>query len=224
MIPLVSVIIPAHNGEKYLAEAIQSVLDQEYPHYEVWVIDNGSTDRTEGVAKAFLGVQYRAVDTMGVAFARNKGVSLSRGEFLAFLDQDDMWTPEKLTKQVAFLQAHPKFGGVVGKQQMYLEPGCVKPHWLKAEFLQSPQHGYLPSALLVRREAFCGFDTRLALTSDVDWFFKAREKGLSIGVLDEVVVHRRIHEENHSNHCSALQKELLFLIKQSLQRRKTCPK
>ena len=222
-LPLVSVVIAAHNGEKYLAEAIQSVLNQDYPHFELWVIDNGSTDCTEKVARSFPSVHYRYSKLANVALARNQGASLASGDYIAFLDQDDMWASHKLGRQVEFLEKHNRFSAVIGLQKMFLEEGCQKPHWLKQAFLEKPQFAYLPSALMVRRAAFVAancFDPAFILSSDVDWFFKAMHAGLETGVLEEVLLHRRIHEENNSNKCLELQKELLIIIKNSLKRRR----
>jgi glycosyltransferase involved in cell wall biosynthesis len=213
--PTVSAIIAAHNGEKYLRFAIESVLNQDYPRYDLWVIDNGSTDATPQVAQLFPQVHYRRLETANVAAARNQGVYLSQGEYLAFLDQDDLWAPNKLTLQTAFLQAH---------QELFLEPGCKKPRWLKQEFLQSPQYGYIPSGLMVRRSALREpFEPALKLTSDVDWFFKMFDAGLSVATLSDVLVKRRIHSENNSNHCSIMHKELLLVLKQSVIRKRGMP-
>lgn len=218
---LVSVIIAAHNGEAYLGEAIESVLRQTYPDVELWVIDNGSTDQTPQIARSFPQVHYRSSSIANVALARNQGALASQGEYIAFLDQDDTWAPQKLEQQVAFLTANPSYGAVIGLQHIYLEPGCSKPHWLKQEFLEQPQHGYLPSALMLRRAAFFDlFDPTLTLTSDADWFFKAYDAGIEVGELPEVLLHRRIHEENNSSKCEALQKELLLILKRSMARKR----
>lgn len=225
--PLVSVIIAAHNGELYVQEAIQSILNQDYPAYEIWVIDNGSTDQTKKIAQQFPQIHYRRLKTGNVARARNHGVFLSKGKYIAFLDQDDTWTSNKLTKQVQFLESTHAFQAVISLQTMYLQANCVKPHWLKSSFLNTPQWAYLPSALMSHRSFFLdmgGFDPTLSLTSDVDWFFKCNRLGFDMGVIQEVLIHRRIHEQNQSNHCSILQKELLLIMKNSLikQREPSC--
>ena len=223
MTPLVSVIIPTHNGEQYLAEAIESILKQSYPNYEILVLDNGSRDQTERIAKSFPQVSYSYSEIPSAAAARSHGVSLARGEYISFLDQDDVWAPHKLSKQVEFLQSNPQYGAVIGLQQMYLQPGNSKPHWLKQIFLEQPQIAYLPSALMVHRTTFSkteNFNTALPLASDVAWFFKAYHLGIPIGILEEVVVHRRIHSDNMSNKHTALQKEILSAIKNSLRERR----
>jgi glycosyltransferase involved in cell wall biosynthesis len=222
--PLVSIIIPAYNGELYLREAIESILAQDYKHYEILVLDNGSKDRTAEIAQSFPQVQYTYSEKADTALARNRGVTLARGEYLALLDQDDTWTPDKLTKQVQFLESQQHYGAVIGLQRMYLQAGYSKPHWLKQAFLEKPQFAYLPSALMIRRSAFSitdNFNTAFPFTSDVLWFMKAHHQGIPIGILDEVIVHRRIHEDNASNKHLELQKELLAAIKYSLAERRT---
>jgi len=221
--PLVSIVIPAHNGEKYLTEAIQSVLNQNYPRYEIWVLDNGSTDNTQYIACSFPQVQYQYEEKANTALARNQGISLAQGEYIAFLDQDDIWVSEKLTKQVSFLEEQKDYEAVVSLQKMYLQPGHTKPHWLKQEFLEKPQSAYLPSALLVRRSTFArtnSFNLSFSLASDVAWFFKAKHEGIKIGMIEEVLIHRRIHNKNTSNEYSQLQKEILSTIHHSLKERR----
>ncbi len=221
--PLVSVVIPAHNGELYLGEAIQSVLDQDYPNYELWVIDNGSKDRTSAVVKGFPQAQYRYSEIGNVALARNLGVSLSRGDYIAFLDQDDTWVPEKLTKQVQFLEENRRYGIALGLQKTYLQPGHKKPHWIKQESIDAEQPAYLPSATMVRRhlfEALGDFNPALPLASDAAWVFKAHHAGVQIGLIEEVLIYRRIHSTNDSRHCGALHKDLLSAIHISLKEKR----
>lgn len=222
--PLVSAIIPAYNGENYLKEAIESILSQTYANYEIWVINNGSTDRTEEICQSYPQVNYRYSDKADTALARNQGLALARGEYIAYLDQDDTWEREKLMKQVRFLEEGKEYGAVIGWQKMYLEKGHVKPHWLKQDFLDKPQIAYLPSALMVRKRTFSTtdfFDIRLPFASDIAWFLKAKHSGIKIGILNEVVVHRRIHSDNASNKCALVQKEILMALKYSLSERRT---
>src|SRR6267154_1483950 len=109
----VSVVIPVYNGERYLADAIQSVLDQTYQKFEVIVVDDGSTDGSARVAKRFGGaIRYVHQSNGGVSKARNTGITLAQGTYLAFLDQDDLWLPDKLAVQVAYLDSHPEVGVV----------------------------------------------------------------------------------------------------------------
>ena len=116
--PLVNTIMPAFNGEKYLAAALDSATSQTYPSHEVIVIDDGSTDATAHIVRQlFPGVRYCLHNHGGTAAARNRGVELATGEFLAFLDQDDLWTGDKLAAQVATFQADPQLDIVFGHLQ-----------------------------------------------------------------------------------------------------------
>ena len=101
--------MPAHNRAGYIAEAIDSVLSQDYPNKELIVVDDGSTDETVEIIKSY-GDQVRLLqqNNLGPAAARNAGISLAQGQYIAFLDSDDLWLPGKLTVQVAYLEAHPE--------------------------------------------------------------------------------------------------------------------
>ena len=104
--PLVSVIMPAYNAEKYIAEAIESVISQTYANWELFVLDDCSTDRTAEIAEGFAETDSRIrllknPQNMGVANTRNRGFDLARGEWIALLDSDDVWRSDKLEKQLA---------------------------------------------------------------------------------------------------------------------------
>ena len=105
--PKVSVIIPTYNRSEKVVKAVKSVLTQTYTDYEVLVIDDGSTDNTKVVLAPYYGkIRYIFQANQGVSSARNRGIQMARGEFIAFLDSDDEWLPEKLEKQVNFLKSH----------------------------------------------------------------------------------------------------------------------
>jgi len=106
----VSVIIPVFNGERFIGEAIQSVMDQTYPPLEIIVVDDGSSDKTADIVRYLSGARpilYRRQSNQGAAAARNAGVSLAQGEWIAFLDADDVWYPEKLAIQVEHFKTYP---------------------------------------------------------------------------------------------------------------------
>src|ERR1044072_7097933 len=108
--PLVSVIIPVYNGARFLLAALESVFAQTYRPFEVIVVDDGSADDSGRIAQSFSGVHYIRQANQGVAAARNTGIEAARGEFYAFLDQDDLWTPEKLRLQIQHMLNHPDLG------------------------------------------------------------------------------------------------------------------
>ncbi len=109
--PLVSVVIPAYNAEKFVLQAVRSVLDQRYEPIEILLVDDGSTDQTAEIVRQHAPeVRIIRQENAGVAEARNTGLRLARGEMICFLDADDGWLPGKLAAQVAYMQAHPEVG------------------------------------------------------------------------------------------------------------------
>jgi glycosyltransferase involved in cell wall biosynthesis len=111
---LVSVIIPCYNQGKYLRDAIESVLQQDYPHKEIIVVNDGSTDNSESVALQYNEVVYLSQNNQGCSWARNNGIALSKGEYLIFLDADDILLPDVLGYQVDLMKQHPKAAFVSG--------------------------------------------------------------------------------------------------------------
>src|SRR5262249_27723626 len=123
--PKVSVIIPAYNTEKFLAETIRNVLDQTYGDYEVIVVDDGSSDGTLGVARSFEPrIKVLAQPNGGPASARNLAIRNSRGDYIAFLDSDDLWMTDKLEEQIAFLGRNPAVGLVYSEALVFTGNNC----------------------------------------------------------------------------------------------------
>ncbi|MEZ4836451.1 MAG: glycosyltransferase family A protein [Caldilineaceae bacterium] len=112
--PLVDVIIPVYNGERYLHEAIESVLKQRYHPLQLIVVDDGSEDESAALAARFEGVHVLHGPHAGIGAALNRGIRHGKGDLIAFLDADDRWLPEKLARQVKCLQAHPGVDMVFG--------------------------------------------------------------------------------------------------------------
>jgi glycosyltransferase involved in cell wall biosynthesis len=115
--PLVSVVVPVYNGERYIEDCLRSVLEQDYPALEVIVVDDGSSDGTEARVSAIgdARVAFHRQANSGSAVARNRGVELARGEYIAFNDSDDLWAPHRLKQQVAFLRAQTDVHAVCGR-------------------------------------------------------------------------------------------------------------
>jgi glycosyltransferase involved in cell wall biosynthesis len=217
--PLVSVIIAVHNGASHLEAAIGSVRTQDYAPIEIIVVDDGSTDDSPRIA-ARLGAIVLCQENSGPGAARNRGVAHARGEIVAFLDQDDLWQPAKIRRQVEALTAQPDQVSLVLTD--YLVENEI-PRWFKQELLDAPHPGWAPSALAVRRETFLRvglFDERFRAGSDMDWFIRAKEMGLAIETIDEPLLRRRIHERNDSAEPHAL-RDMFGSLHQALRRRRT---
>jgi glycosyltransferase involved in cell wall biosynthesis len=222
-LPLVSVIIPVYNGEHYLAQAIESVFAQTYKPIELIIIDDGSFDNSSYIARSFKEICYHYQINKGVAVARNAGIAVSNGEFIAFLDQDDIWTHNKLNVQIDYLLNHPEADGVLSKQRLFLEPGIAPPKWLKRELLQKEQTGYFPSSMVVRKDVFSRigvFDPVYKHTSDVDWIARVKDAGILMIMLPEALFYRRIHSANTSAETQIIHPELLKTLKKSIERQR----
>ena len=220
--PLVSAVIPVHDGARFLAEAIESVLAQQYAPVELIVVDDGSRDESRRIAGAYPDVRTVELAGKGVSAARNAGVAVARGKVLAFLDQDDLWTPLKLTVQVAVLAADPAVGFALGRQRIFLD-GVSEPPWLRLASLDGEHVGYFPGTLAVRREVFervGPFREEAPPAEGADWFLRAAELGVQRAIVPEVVLLKRVHDRNQSGDMRAARSQVLRAIKQSLDRRR----
>jgi glycosyltransferase involved in cell wall biosynthesis len=185
--PLVSVIIPAYNARQYLGEAIRSVLAQTLTDHELIVIDDGSKDGTgDWVRETFPAVRCITQPNGGVSSARNKGLSLATGEFVAFLDADDTWHPDKLRLQVALMRQYPE--ALLCRTDIVETPlsdpppalmgsdGATIPHSLNERFFDSFLTPYFStSTVMIRRSALAdagGFDTGLKIAEDIDLYLR----------------------------------------------------
>jgi glycosyltransferase involved in cell wall biosynthesis len=198
--PIVSVIIPVYNCERYLAEAIESVLSQTYRSVEVIVVDDGSVDASASVAKQFVPpVRYYYQPNSGLAAARNHGVDLSKGDFLAFLDSDDIWTPDKLKMQVAKLENNSKIEAVFGHIQQFISPELDDSVIKKIRCPSDAIPGFCADTMLIRRSSFMRvglFDTQWKVGQFEDWYSRAVEKGLEFCMIPNLVAKRRLHQTN----------------------------
>ncbi len=220
--PLVSVVIPAYNAEAFLAEAIESVLAQDYKPVEVIVVDDGSTDRTAAVASRY-PVMCLMQANGGPPAARNAGVAAARGSLVSFLDADDLWMPSKLSTEVAYLLARPELDYVLVHMQRSLRPGAEWPPGTPARWFDEPQPGTLPSAGLVRRtvlKRIGPFDTDFRIGSDTEWQARAADAGVRWELLPEALVEYRIHGGNMSYDNLAMKREMFQLLRESLVRKR----
>ena len=222
--PLVSVIIPVYNGARHLRDCLESVFAQTYRPLEVIVVDDGSPDDSGAIAQSFPEVRYLRQENQGVAIARNNGIAAARGEFYAFLDQDDIWTREKLRVQMEYLFDHPDVGYTLTHQQYFLDDGATLPPWFRKELFSTVHTGWVLGALVVRRTTFeevGDFVTGYVAASDSDWFFRAKAKEIPMAVIPELLLRRRLHDSNESGRAKEVLSELLKVVKTSLDRQRS---
>jgi len=218
--PLVSVIIPVYNCEHYLAEAIESVLAQTYRPIEVIVVDDGSMDNSATITRSYSGIQYIYQSNQGVAVARNTGIAAARGDFISFLDADDIWSPNKLAVQVAYLLEHPNVVFTIGRIQNFLEEGVDLPPRVIKSLLKEKQIGLMTMvAYKTVFEQICGFDSSYRVGSDLEWFTRAKDVGIPMAILPETLLYRRIHTSNLSHQTQARCAGLLRILKSSTERK-----
>jgi glycosyltransferase involved in cell wall biosynthesis len=210
---LVSVVVPVHDGERFVGEAIESVLAQTYAPIEVIVVDDGSTDGTADIIARYPSVRSLAQDNAGPSAARNAGIAVATGAYVTFCDSDDRFRPTKVAAQVAHLEAHPGTGCVLVGHATFYEPGVAPAAWERDE------GGTQPQSVLARREvldAVGGFDPTFRFAEGIEWLGRVRAAGITIDVLDEVHVDRRIHGDNLSYSRDDMQSHLLLAMRRRI--------
>lgn len=198
---LVSVIIPTYNRASWVPEAVASVLAQTYRGFELLVVDDGSTDTTlEALAPFYRQVKVlRIAQRRGVAAARNLGLRAARGEWLAFLDSDDLWRPDKLARQMAYLRKHPEFL-ICQTDEIWVRNGVrvnapLSHHKVEGEiFLPSLERCMIsPSAVVLHRrllEEVGLFDEALPAAEDYDLWLRVTWR-YPVGLVPESLVVKR---------------------------------
>ncbi|MBX3001085.1 MAG: glycosyltransferase family 2 protein [Caldilineaceae bacterium] len=226
--PLISVIVPVYNGERFLRAALDSILAQSYTPWELIVVDDGSTDNSAAIVAGLPILEKTRLllarqPNQGSSAARNWGIELATGELLAFLDADDLWLPHKLERQVAHLAAQPELDGVVGHMESFVEPGFAWPASLNREYYEQRPPIYSFCTLLIRRSAMMKIgllDLNYHTAEDTEWFFRARDMGIHIAITPEVLFRRRFHDRNISQSSLASSLRLVDIARASLQRRR----
>lgn len=226
MTRLVSCIIPVYNGERFVGEAIASVLAQSHQPVEVIVVDDGSTDATADVVRAFgSSVQYIPQPNAGPPAARNVGIRAARGEFIGFLDADDRWLPDKVARQLARFDAEPELGCCLTLVRLFWDDANSAEEMAYRAKGQIEVETQQQSSMLVRRAVFDSvglFDPDLPHAALVEWFERAQVHGMRTGRVSEVVAERRMHDANFSRRESS-RDEILRLVKRRLDERRASP-
>jgi len=218
---LVTTIIPVYNCERYLGDAIESVLNDSYGPMEIIVVDDGSTDATSQIARSYPRVQYYFQPNHGSAAARNLGLSFAKGSFFAFADADDLCVNEKVNRLMRTFQENPELEIVLGCVEQFCSPELIGQGRREDK---TSRIGYHPGAVLIRRESFFRvglFESNLQLGEVADWFLRAREKKLRQAILQDVIYRRRLHTTNKGVSHRRLQTEYVRVLKASLDRRRS---
>jgi glycosyltransferase involved in cell wall biosynthesis len=224
MTPRVSVVLPAFNGEAFIADAVASVRAQALDALEIVVVDDGSSDSTPAIVQR-MGPDVRCVRQPrgGPAAARNRGISLARADLVAFIDQDDMWPPNQLRTLMALLDANPSAQVATGLTQALVIAGHEGERATFAPY-GNPWRAPHVGAALFRRGVF-DIVGRLNATlrycgDDLDWFMRARELGVGIVATDLVTLLFRVHDANTSRDALFRKNALIEAVRASINRRR----
>lgn len=221
-ISLISVIIPVYNGDKYLAEAVESVLSQTDFELEIIVVDDGSTDDTAKVVKSFgSSVRYYHQIKAGPGAARNKGISLAQGDYLSFLDADDLWTEDKMNRQWMAFEADPYLDIAFGHIQQFYSPELTQAEKDRINIPFAIMPGHHAGAMLIKKESFLrvGF-FKEEFGEFIDWYARATELNLKSIMLPDVLVKRRIHKTNLGISQRDQRSGYVHVLKAALDRRR----
>lgn len=214
--PKISVIIPVYNLGHYIEETIRSVLAQKQKDLEIIIVDDGSVDNTaEVLSRLDSPIRYVKQAQQGAAAARNNGVNHASGEILAFLDADDVWLPNKLTKQLDLLNGNPKLAMVFTLIEQFISPELNTDQLQTTEIKNKITPGYCASTMLIRKNIFMQvgyFDTNIKVGEFIGWFLKTKKLGLPTALIDEILVKRRIHQHNTSAIRKSSRKDYLYLL------------
>ncbi len=222
--PLVSVIIPVYNGEKFIREAIENILSQNYPALEILIINDGSTDNTDAEIRRaeqelHVDLRYFWYGNDGPAFARNRGIRDATGDYIAFLDADDLYPEGNLIELVKYMKQHPEVDVVRGYAGMFSlneQENTFEPYG-------DPRESYPAyiGAALYRKEVFRKvglFDAALKFAEDSDWYMRATEQKINMQWLDKVTLHVRRHGQNMTEGKSLVELNTLVVFKKALDR------
>jgi glycosyltransferase involved in cell wall biosynthesis len=219
------VVIPVFNGEKFIGQALESVFSQTYKDFEVICIDDGSSDGSPEVIAQYGGkVRYFRQENAGPSSARNAAMNMSRGEFIAFLDQDDLWYPDKLRLQMDYLKRHPDVAMVHSNINISRDDVVIH-HGLPIERRQNGssvfEELYLGNfinsiTVVARRKIFdiIGlFDEDFRMAQDYDLWMRIASR-FKIAYQDEIMAEYRLHDNNSSrNNIAVIKDDLNILYK-----------
>jgi glycosyltransferase involved in cell wall biosynthesis len=221
---LVSVIIPAHNSRQYIVAALDSVLAQKQRPLEILVVDDGSADGTPELMRGY-SPEVRVIEQRqrGHPAARNVGIRAATGDFLSFLDHDDLWSVDKLERQMASFERNPALDLVFGHIQNFFTPEMPVGERARVVVPLTPLPGLLQGAMLARRHSFARvgmFSEKRCVGDFLDWYGRAMLAGMEVEILPETVLYRRIHATNFQRSHKHERGQYLRAFKDLLDRRR----
>lgn len=219
--PLISIILPVYNGEKYIQETVESVLNQTYKVIELIIVDDGSQDQTAKIIEDLTDsrINYYAQKNKGQSAAINHGITKVRGSILCFIDADDLWATEKLSKQLEVLNENPE-ALIFTFIRQFLSPEI---ELADKKIPDAPQPGFSKCTLMVgmaQWKKIGNFSTSLQLGEFIDWFGRAKEEGLTHHMVPETLAFRRIHKSNISSTRTDHRSDFAKILKQRIDQKR----
>ena len=218
--------MPVFNTGKYVKEAIESVFSQTHKNMELICINDGSTDNSLSILKSFGNkiILLSSKNNCGVSEARNKGIRIAKGEFLAFLDADDVWENNKLEVQMNQFDINSNLDISFSYMKCFISPDLSEEAKRIRYCPPDSVSGHIPSTAVIKRTSFekVGyFDSRFKNGQFIDWLIKTKEIGLNIGTVNDVLLLRRIHETNIGvRERETSRSDYLKIVKEALDRKR----
>jgi glycosyltransferase involved in cell wall biosynthesis len=219
----VSVVLPVRNGARYLADALRSVAAQTVPVLETVLVDGHSDDASIEIAGGFAGVRILTQQGPALADAYNEGVESARGDFVAFLAYDDIWSADKLELQLARLAVEPPADICGGLTTFAIAPEDTAPPGFRPELLDAPRSEPLLESLLLPRAAWQRVGPirgAFGTAGDTDWLIRARDLGLRIAVVPQVVLYKRVHSSSTAHTTTGAHTHIVAALRESVLRKR----
>lgn len=216
----ISVLVPVWNNARYLGAALESALTQTRKPDEVIVVDDGSEDDSAAVAEAY-GVRCIREPHRGVGATRNVAWRHASGDFIAWLDSDDVWLPTKLEVQAGYMELHPEVAFTFTHQRLSFEPGVERPYWVTDAMFAGDTAAFGTCSMMVRndmRERLGEFDDERLIGEDLAWSTRAHANGIPYVILPDTLLERRVHANNISTTEGLKKRDMLGILRSRIQR------
>jgi glycosyltransferase involved in cell wall biosynthesis len=223
-VPSISAVMTVRDGERYIGEAIDSMLAQTTPPEEIVIVDDGSEDGTAAIVEGYGGVvRLLRRQALGQGAGLNVGVEAADGELIAFLDADDLWTPRKSELQARALAEDPELDMIFGHVEEFVSPDLGETERARLRPLEGAVPAKLKGTMVIRADAMRRvgpFATNWVVAEFVDWYARADDAGVREAMVDEVVLRRRLHRENIGRRRKDARQEYATVMAERLRRRR----
>lgn len=210
----ISVLIPVYNAAPFLRETLRCALEQSLPAHEIIALNDGSQDESGKILSEYGQIRVIDVAHEGISKARNRLLSEAEGDWIAFLDADDLWEPDKLEKQAAYVREHPECQLVFSAVDTFMDPSVKNPSSRQMEMMEA-NYPYLLQAGFIRKDLFerlGGFREDYSYFEDTDWLMRVSRAGVFLHKLPEILCHYRIHGNNSMLYADMRRKNYMKML------------